>query len=142
MSGVMPIHHAAPLQNLIRKWPRLDLMASSRLYNPPWQVTGAIMYTNHSCVPNCRLEAALVGDSQAEVSLITLEDVPAGTMVTFDYNTTEWDMAAPFECLCGEPCCVGSVKGFRHLPPDRQQELMAGDQVLPAVREAFAAAQR
>mmetsp|Transcript_38648 Transcript_38648/g.100382 ORF Transcript_38648/g.100382 Transcript_38648/m.100382 type:complete len:164 (+) Transcript_38648:215-706(+) len=104
------------------------------------RVEGPIMYTNHSCAPNCRLEMALEGEAQAEVSLVTLADVPAGETVTFDYNTTEWDMAEPFACRCGEPGCVGEVQGFKHLAPEKQQELMTSQTVLPSVLEALARA--
>jgi hypothetical protein len=26
-----------------------------------------------------------------------------------------WDVAHPFDCLCGKPSCVGVVRGYRHL---------------------------
>ncbi len=39
----------------------------------------------------------------------------ASLEITFDYNTTDWDMAHPFACACGTLACVGVVRGYRHL---------------------------
>ncbi|MDP2959157.1 MAG: SET domain-containing protein-lysine N-methyltransferase [Longimicrobiales bacterium] len=63
-------------------------------------------FLNHSCEPNAFLRG---------LTLMALEDIPAGAEITFDYNTTEWEMAHPFACLCGTPACVGVVRGYRHL---------------------------
>ena len=43
----------------------------------------------------------------------------------FDYDSTEWDMAAPFDCGCGSPKCRGTVRGFRHLSDEQRAELIA-----------------
>ncbi|MBK8974693.1 MAG: SET domain-containing protein-lysine N-methyltransferase [Planctomycetes bacterium] len=66
----------------------------------PWR------FLNHSCAPN----AALRGRE-----LIALRAIAAGEEVTFDYHTTEWELATPFACHCGADCCVGVVRGYRHL---------------------------
>ncbi len=63
-------------------------------------------YLNHSCEPNAYLRG---------VELVARVDIAEGAEVTFDYNTTEWDMSHPFTCLCGAPSCVGTVRGYRHL---------------------------
>jgi hypothetical protein len=70
----------------------------ARLHARSW------MYLNHSCAPN----AAIVGRT-----LIALGDIAAGDGVTFDYNTTEWELAEPFSCHCASPNCVGTVRGAR-----------------------------
>lgn len=57
-------------------------------------------YLNHSCEPNAGM---------AGMRLVALRDIARGEEVTFDYNTTEWEMAAPFECGCG--ACGGRVIG-------------------------------
>jgi transcriptional regulator with XRE-family HTH domain len=67
---------------------------------------------NHSCAPNACLRGR---------SLIALQDVSAGAEVTFDYNTTEWDMANPFPCWCGQATCVGLVRGYRWLDEDARR---------------------
>lgn len=75
----------------------------------PWDQAVSLYgwrYLNHSCEPNAYLRG---------VELVALVDIAGGGEVTFDYNTTEWDMSHPFSCACGTPSCVGTVRGFRHL---------------------------
>lgn len=74
-------------------------------------------FANHGCVPNLRVE---VGERQ----LAALRPIEAGEELVFDYNTTEWDLAEPFACRCGAATCYGTVRGFRHLPPARQDALL------------------
>jgi len=71
-------------------------------------------WLNHHCRPN-----AAVRDR----SLVALRPIAAAEEITFDYNTTEYDMASPFECLCGAPDCAGFIRGFRHLDPSRREAL-------------------
>jgi hypothetical protein len=72
----------------------------------PWR------FLNHSCDPVARIE----GDG-----LYARSAIRAGQEITFDYTTTEADMAEPFDCRCGTPRCVGRVQGFLHLAPREQQ---------------------
>ncbi len=72
------------------------------------------MYLNHSCEPSAWVKG---------LSIIALHDIAAGEGVTFDYNTTEWDMASPFSCGCGTASCVGTVQGYKHLSPPARDRL-------------------
>jgi len=74
-------------------------------------------YTNHSC------DANLAIDVPRRV-IVARRLIAAGEELCFDYHTTEWDMNEPFVCRCGGPNCVGLVRGFAHLPPARQQDLL------------------
>ena len=69
---------------------------------------------NHACEPN----AAIRGRGVAAIRPIS-----AGEEVTFDYNTTEYDMAAPFACRCGSQRCRGQIRGFKHLPSGEREKL-------------------
>lgn len=74
-------------------------------------------YTNHSCSPNSVIRSRIV-DKQADVVLITLQDVKKGEELTFDYATTETDLTAELkkqECLCGSYKCRGRVYCFSDL---------------------------
>ena len=71
-------------------------------------------YLNHSCAPNAWLRGR---------ELIALRDIHAREDVTFDYNTTEWDMAEPFACHCGNARCLGLVRGFAHLSTAQRERL-------------------
>jgi hypothetical protein len=90
----------------------------------PWR------YLNHSCDANARL----VGRS-----LVALRAIAAGEEVTFDYRTTEWDMATPFTCRCGAPSCTGErIAGFSNLSPATQERLrpFATDVILACLARA------
>jgi hypothetical protein len=71
-------------------------------------------YLNHHCEPN-----AVIRDR----ALLATRDISPGEGVTFDYNTTEWDLADPFACHCGSAACVGIVRGARHLTPAQRERL-------------------
>ena len=90
--------------------------------NPPWK------FLNHSCDPNLAL------DTEAR-AFYALREIDAGEELRFNYLTTEWDMATPFECHCGARECFHHVAGFKHLDRDAQLRLL--DQAAEHVREAF-----
>ena len=69
-------------------------------YQTPW------MYTNHSCNPNVVIRG---------LSYIALREIQPEESITFDYETTELEMAEPFACGCQSETCRGLIRGFRHL---------------------------
>ena len=71
-------------------------------------------FMNHGCDPN----ALITGEE-----VIALYDIEPWAAVTFDYNTTEWDMAEPFRCLCDSPRCLGTIRGFKHLTAGQRKRL-------------------
>lgn len=75
----------------------------------PWR------YLNHSCSPNAALEGRVL---RAAKPIARLEEI------TFDYLTTEFDMATPFACGCGAKACVGEVRGFRHLTTEQRMRVL------------------
>ncbi len=86
-------------------------------------------YLNHSCAPNTAL-----GFERLE--LVALRPIAVGEELSFNYLTSEWDMAAPFTCECGAPGCHGVIRGLRHLSP-AQQDLLA-PQASPYLRRRLA----
>ena len=74
----------------------------------PWR------FLNHSCDPNAVLRGR---------DFVALRTIAAREGVTYNYNTTEFDMAAPFACRCGHDRCLGPISGFAHLPPAEQTRL-------------------
>jgi hypothetical protein len=54
-----------------------------------------------------------------ELELTAVRPINPGEEVTFNYNTTEYEMAAPFACHCGSVFCAGEIRGFKYL--DRRQ---------------------
>ena len=91
---------------------------------------GLLAYFNHSCQPNAKFifESRKISypspDANHEVSWYTVatRDIKKGEDVTFDYHTTEYDMAAHFQCNCAAEKCLGKIKGFRYLTPAQQKE--------------------
>ncbi|KAJ9505350.1 hypothetical protein QJQ45_028258 [Haematococcus lacustris] len=66
-------------------------------------------YINHSCNPTAFFDTA-------ERQLVALRDIQPGDEVTFNYVSTEFDMATPFDCHCGEEGCFGRISGAAHVP--------------------------
>ena len=61
-------------------------------------------YLNHSCEPNGYMNAT-------ELTFRALRDIKRGEQITFNYLTTESEMAVPFNCICGSPACFGYIQG-------------------------------
>jgi hypothetical protein len=71
-------------------------------------------FMNHSCSPNTIIRCQ---------DVVGIRLIRPGEELTFNYNTTEWDMAEPFTCRCGSPICVGQVRGFKHLSAIEKERL-------------------
>jgi hypothetical protein len=71
-------------------------------------------YMNHSCDPSVWIRGR---------DVVALRPIRPHEGVTFDYNTTEYEMAEPFTCRCGSVACAGVVRGFRHLTPSERERL-------------------
>jgi hypothetical protein len=74
----------------------------------PWR------FLNHSCDPNARI---------AGLEVVALRPIEPGEELTFNYNSTEFDMVSPFACHCDSSACEGTIRGFAHLPPAEQARL-------------------
>lgn len=72
-------------------------------------------YLDHACEPTVQIR-----DREA----IAVRDIAEGEGVTFHYCTTEYDMATPFDCLCGSARCMGVIRGARHLTPAQRRPLV------------------
>ncbi|RNF11483.1 methyltransferase [Trypanosoma rangeli] len=74
----------------------------------------------HSCEPNTRL---FVDAANGMATCVAIRDIEPEEIVSFNYLTSEWDMASPFKCCCGSASCFGMIKGFRHLDEETQLRL-------------------
>ncbi|KAF2825525.1 hypothetical protein CC86DRAFT_261521, partial [Ophiobolus disseminans] len=68
-----------------------------------------LVYINHSCKPS------LVFDMQRWELRVGGQDLKEGDELTFFYPSTEWHMAQPFECLCGNEECRGRITGAKDM---------------------------
>ena len=88
------------------------------------EVEGDSRYTAHSCDPNCRLQFTRDDTEDGwDIDLVALRDIEPEELLSFDYSTAEYEMAAAFDCACGAAKCVGKVLGYKHLTREQQQAL-------------------
>ncbi len=90
---------AAPSRHSVQVGPGQHLEAAGGADGPVWSSL------NHSCAPN----AVLAGRA-----LTAAVPIAAGDEVTFDYEATEDELAAPFPCRCGH--CPGRTIRGRKVP--------------------------
>jgi SET domain-containing protein len=88
----------------------------------------------HSCDPNVRVRVDATNNT---LECQALRDIAADELIAFNYNATEWDMNAPFHCLCKSPGCVYEIRGFKHLTQTQRQALQR--QATPAIKSLAAA---
>lgn len=67
---------------------------------------------NHSCSPNTGVQNNKFGG----YDFVALVDIPAGTEITWDYETTEYISIAVPKCFCGSSQCRLNIRGFKFLP--------------------------
>jgi hypothetical protein len=79
----------------------------------------AAALTHHECEPN----GDLIVTADA-VEFVARRDIATGEFLSFDYNTTEYFMATPFECKCGSEVCLGTVGGFKLLSPEHRAKIL------------------
>ena len=77
----------------------------------------AWQYVNHSCEPNGYVNAA-------EYSFCALRNIGKGEEITFNYLTTEYELATPFLCECRSVKCLGFIRGYKFLTADQIAELL------------------
>jgi hypothetical protein len=75
-------------------------------------------YLNHSCQPNGYIDTV-------ELTFRPLRKISKGEECTFNYLTTEYEMAVPFACHCGAVKCFGFIQGYKHLSVEQKEELSA-----------------
>jgi hypothetical protein len=70
---------------------------------------GKLSALNHSCDPNVILDTE-------RLIMVARRDIEKEEELSFFYPATEWEMDAPFICLCGSSNCIHVVAGARFLP--------------------------
>ncbi len=83
-------------------------------------------YLNHSCEPNGYMDTV-------EMTFRALRDIAPGEEITFNYLTTESEMAEPFNCICGSASCFEFIQGrnfLSHAQSERLSRTMGEDNVV------------
>jgi hypothetical protein len=70
---------------------------------------GKLSALNHSCDPDVILDTE-------NLLMVARRDIKKGEELSFFYPSTEWEMNAPFICVCGASNCIHVVAGARFLP--------------------------
>ncbi len=91
----------------------LNLPAITR---PDDDVDYSWQYLNHCCEPNSYLNTA-------ERTFRALRDITPGEEISFNYLTTESEMAEPFNCHCGSARCFGYIQGRNFLTLEQAERL-------------------
>ena len=94
-------------------------------------------FLNHNCEANGYMNTT-------ELTFRASRDIARGEEITFNYLTTESEMAVPFNCICGSPDCFGYIQGRNFLTraqADRLSRTVGEDNVvtlfMPAVRRHY-----
>ncbi len=67
-----------------------------------------LQYINHGCAPNVFFDIS-------RGILMCIQPVMAGNELTYFYPSTEWHMAEPFQCQCGNDQCLQYIRGAAFL---------------------------
>ncbi len=94
-----------PSENIMDKPNRFTVQISRDKHTH----VGKLAALNHSCDPNVILDTD-------KMVMVARQDIEKGAELSFFYPSTEWEMAAPFICLCGAANCIHVVAGARFLP--------------------------
>jgi len=89
------------------------------LCDPPF------LYSNHSCEPNCALNAHL--------QLFALRDLKKGEELFWDYSTSMLERHWTMPCACGSPHCRKLITDFDLLPEGLQHLYLEKGMVLPFI---------
>jgi hypothetical protein len=69
-------------------------------------------FLNHNCFPNAHADVL-------NRKLMALKTISAGEEICFNYNSTEYLLAAPFECLCNNQSRL--IKGYQFTSPQEKE---------------------
>lgn len=73
-------------------------------------------FLNHSCNPNGYINFD-------DLSFRALRNIEKGEYLSFNYLSTEWDLANQFDCRCGSVGCFNKIKGFKYLTTQERNAL-------------------
>jgi SET domain len=117
VTGERSLHASIPYQEgqVIAKFEASEILSAPNKYTVQVDDERHIIlepeflqYINHSCSPNTFFDTGLM-------QISCLKDIATGDELTFFYPSTEYAMAAPFNCLCGSNDCLHVIQGAAFL---------------------------
>ena len=81
----------------------------------PWMfdMVDQTRWINHSCEPNCEVEADVEPDGSAWAKIVAARAIRAGEEITYDYG---FDAEVAEPCSCGAASCRGWIVDLDQLP--------------------------
>ncbi len=79
-----------------------------------------LQYINHSCSPNIFFDTTAF-------KVICLQPIKPGNELLYFYPSTEWEMAQPFQCVCGSVNCLGYINGASYLSKEKLHSYRLSD---------------
>ena len=85
-------------------------------------------FLNHVCgEPNLYVR---LNPTQTSYDFYALRRIDEDEELSFDYETSEYDTAARFDCSCGSSLCRGKLRGFRY-SEDQIRSVFSEDHLAP-----------
>ncbi len=115
--GETVIHFKADLVATSKASPEAVTVDDKFCIDTKWLVPEA--FINHSCSANTKID--VVG-----FRYIAIKNIRKNEEITYDYNTTEYDMKKSgddFQCECGSKNCLGRIRGFKYLTRAQKMKL-------------------
>jgi hypothetical protein len=88
---------------------------------------GFLQYTNHSCNPN-------IFYNMDTMQVQCIEPIQPGDELMFFYPSTEWEMAQPFICNCGNTNCLQLISGAVNLPENTLHKYRFNNHILQQLK--------
>ena len=73
---------------------------------------------DHDCIEPAAVVEPLTNN------LVAARDIKPGERITFNYLTTEYEMAESFACRCGHEGCYNMIRGFKYLSQQQRIDLL------------------
>ena len=89
-----------------------------------------LQYINHSCSPNIFFDTS-------SLRVIALQRIKEGDELCYFYPSTEWEMAQPFQCVCGSADCLGYINGASNLSEEVLQRYRFSDFILQQLKNKY-----
>ena len=89
-----------------------------------------LQYINHSCFPNIFFDTT-------NFKVVCLRAVKPGDELCYFYPATEWEMAQPFQCVCGNNNCLDYISGASNLPKEVLSAYKFSDFIQQQLKEKY-----
>jgi len=129
-------HYLPHLFNKYANERRLYIMAlDNNIYLDARKRGGVARYINHSCEPNCVVERWKVR-GHLRAAVMSIQDMVAGTELSFDYQWERKRGRAPTKCHCGASTCRGTLEVPRSMDEEALERQLSTHWTKPLIQRA------